>query len=267
MARSNVRPRAPLLTVLRARVRQPQFYWFLGHFLTLYHFIRFHLAVYSFASQKYHYTRILFYISATYAIVLYQFYKSGQLQLGQLRPQLRRLDNLQYFCMLAVLYLCSLSGSMVSGALYSPVIFSLFHCLNYFKENLLPFLPVTPLVRAVVNNKIARFIGNYNERFLQMAQVFEIMCGCRSGLLGLPVSLFRVLVRFSAQNAASVGAMLTYVWFFKLRYLQSESMRLIVGQYVARIDLYVNTRLSPQVASIWHAYKQLATAFFQGLPI
>lgn len=213
MARSNVRPRAPLLTVLRARVRQPQFYWFLGHFLTLYHFIRFHLAVYSFASQRYHYTRILFYISATYAIVLYQFYKSGQLQLGHLRPQLRRLDNLQYFCMLAVLYLCSLSGSMVSGALYSPVIFSLFHCLNYFKENLLPFLPVTPLVSAVVNNKIARFIGNYNERFLQMAQVFEIMCGCRSGLLGLPVSLFRVLVRFSAQNAASVIAMLTYVWF------------------------------------------------------
>lgn len=247
-------------------MRQPQFYWFLGHFLTLYHFIRFHLAVYSFAAQRYHYTRILFYISATYAIVLYQFYKSGQLQLGQLRPQLRRLDNLQYFCMLGALYVCSLAGSMVSGALYSPVIFSLFHCLNYFKENLLPFLPVTPLVRAVVNNRIAQFIGDYNERFLQMAQVFEIMCGCRSGLLSLPLALFRVLVRFSTQSVASVVALLVYVWFFKLRFEQSETMRLIVRQYVGRIDSYVSVRLPPQFVSKWFAYKQLATALFNGIP-
>lgn len=262
----NRRPTAPLLTVLKARVRQPQFYWFLGHFLTLYHFVRFHLAMYSFRSQRYHYTRILFYISTTYAIVLYQFFKSGQLKLGNLWPQLRRLDNLQYFCMLALLFLCSLAGATVSGALYSAVIFSLFHSLNYFKENLLPFLPLAPLVKAVINNKIALFIQNHNERYLQMAQVFEIMCGFRCGLFGLPLGLVRLLVRFSSRNLASVIAMFGYLWFFKLRFQQTQSMRTILGQFIFKIDSYVNTRLPPPVAARWHTYKQLVQMLFAKIP-
>lgn len=260
------RPPAPLLTVLRSRVRQPQFYWFLGHFLTLYHFVRFHLAMYSYRSQRYHYTRLLFYISGTYAIVLYQFYKSGQLKVSNLLPQLRRLDNLQYFCMLALLFVCSLTGATVSGALYSPVIFSLFHCLNYFKENLLPFLPLTPLVKAVVNNKIQLFIQNHNERYLQMAQVFEIMCGFRSGLFGLPLALVRLLIRFSARNIASVVAMLGYVWFFKLRLQQTRSIQSILAQFIYKLDSYVNTRLPPQIAARWHSYKQLVQTLFAKIP-
>lgn len=260
------RPAAPLFTILRSRVKQPQFYWFLGHFLTLYHFLRFHLAMYSLRSQRYHYTRILFYISATYAIVLYQFYKSGQLKLGNLLPQLRRLDNMQYFCMLALLFVCSLTGATVSGALYSPVIFSLFHCLNYFKENLLPFLPVTPLVKAVVNNKIGLFIQNHNERYLQMAQVFEIMCGIRAGLFGLPIALLRCLVRFSPANLASAVASLGYVWFFKLRFQQTQSIRLILAQFTLKIDSYADTRLPPQIAAKWHASKQVVQLLFAQVP-
>lgn len=264
---SNRRATAPLLTILRSRIKQPQFYWFLGHFLTLYHFIRFHLSFFSLKSQEYHYSRILLYISVTYAIVLYQFYKSGQLKMANFVPQLKQLDNLQYFSMLTILFVCSQSGAMVNGSLYSPVIFSLFHSLNYFKENLLPFLPLQPLLKAVINNKISLFIQNYNEKFLQMAQVFEIMCGVRSGLVVLPIACFKVLIRFNTQNLATVVALTSYVCFFKLRFMQSESIRLMMNQYVYKLDTYVNSRLPPQLAMKWQGYKHLVKILFSKLPV
>lgn len=264
---ANRRPTAPLLMILKSRIRQPQFYWFLGHSLTLYHFVRFHLSMYSLKSQKYHYTRILFYISMTYAIVLYQFYKSGQLKVANLLTQLRQLDNLQYFCMLTLLFLCSLPGAMVSGSLYSPVIFSLFHSLNYFKENLLPYLPLTPLLKAVINNKIALFIQNYNEKFLQMAQIFEIMCGIRSGLFSLPLAFFRLLMSFNAQSLATILALTGYVWFFKLRFMQTDSIRMIMNRFVYKLDSYVNTTLPPPLSQKWEAYKQLVKTLFWKLPV
>lgn len=264
------RPIAPFMTIIKSRIKQPQFYWFIGHFLTLYHFLRFHLAFFSLIKQRYHYRMILFYISMTYGIVLYQFYKSGQLQLNftNLHKNLKTLDNLQYFFMLTSLLVCSWIGNgiMVSGSTYSPVIFSLFHCLNYFKENLLPFLPIQPILKNVANNSITMFISNYNEQFLTMAQVFEVICTLRSGLISLPVCIGKLLFSFNSANITNIIALTTYVWFFKLRYLQSESVRLLFSQYVQRADHYINTNFPPNIVTKWNAYKHIVKNLFWKLP-
>ncbi|CCC72016.1 hypothetical protein NCAS_0J00370 [Naumovozyma castellii] len=266
------RPIAPFTMILKSRIKQPQFYWFLGHFFTLYHFLKFHLSFFSIASQKYHYRMILLNISITYGIVLYQFLKSGQLKLtwSNIRENVRTLDNLQYFIMLSTLFICSiLSGGKVSitGASYAPVIFSIFHCLNYFKENLLPFLPISPQLKSVLNRRITLFLANYNEKFLTMAQTFEIMCALRVGLFGLPMTLLKIIFNFHWNNLLSLIVIANYVIFFKLRLLQSESMKLLLNQVILRVDNYLLA--SPnmmQFQPFWLRYKQLVARLYDLVP-
>lgn len=213
---------------------------------------------------------LLFNISATYGIVLYQFYKSGQLQLNlrNLRQNIKTLDNLQYFIMLTSLLCCSiLSDSIViNGATYSPVIYSLFHCLNYFKENLLPFFPINSTLKTVINNNFTKFISTYNDQFLSMAQVFEIICSLRSGLFSLPISLLKLLVSFNIVSISNLIAIIIYVWFFKLRYLHNDRIRQITGQYVFQLDQILGARLPPNIMIKWNAYKQLIKSLFMMLP-
>ena len=262
------RPQAPFLTLLRSRVRQPQFYWFLGHFLTLYHFVRFHLSFWSYESQRHHYSMVLLYISITYAIVLYQFYKSGQLKIFEyksLLKQVKSLDNLQYFLILSVLFVCSSFGTMINGSLYSPVIFSLFHCLNYFKENLLPFLALNSVLKNVVNNNITSFISNYNSNFLQMAQFFEIICCLRVGLLSLPINFLKltVLFRFNSRTISNIIACSCYICFFKLRFLQSQSTKLLLNQSLIKIEALIPLQFHQQ----WHLFKNLVVTMFAKVPV
>lgn len=267
------RPMAPFGTIIKSRIKQPQFYWFIGHFFTIFNFIQFHLSIASKQNQLSCYRRSLFYISITYAIVLYQFFKSDQLKFNfkLLRQEIKKLDNLQYFSMLFILFILSQFNIIISGSLYSPVIFSIFHFLNYFKENLLPFLPLIPLsLKNLLNSKITVFIQNYNGFFLQMAQVFEITCGLRVGLFLVPFNIFLLLIRRANVSFEVVGttlAGLTYMWFFKLRYLQSESMRQIFKQYVLRLDGYVSRTLPPSCARLWNGYKNFVMAVFCKIPV
>ncbi|EDO18853.1 hypothetical protein Kpol_1023p22 [Vanderwaltozyma polyspora DSM 70294] len=260
------RPQAPFITLIKSRIRQPQFYWFLGHLLTLYHFVRFHLSFLSIENQNFHYSMALLYISLTYAIVLYQFYKSGQLKFNYLifLKQLKKLDNLQYFLMLSILFVCSNFGSMVNGSLYSPVIFSLFHCLNYFKENLLPFLPINNILKNIINNNITNFIQNYNGYFLQMAQFFEIICALRSGLISLPIKLIKsiLLFNFNSKNISSIISLCCYIWFFKLRFQQSQSMKNLFNHSLSKVD----SMIPPNFLINWQHYKILVKTTFDRIP-
>lgn len=259
---TNARPVAPFFTMLRTKLRQPQFYWFLGHFLTLYHYFRYCLS-FSSHSIKYYYSRVLFFITITYGIVLYQFYKSGQLKLITLPRQLRSLDNLQYFTMSLILYFCS-NAKILSSALVSPVIFSLFHSLNYFKENLLPFAPLNPMLKNVLSERLTFFITNYNEKFLVLAQNSEIVTVVQVGFF-LPIALVSLLIRFNFINVLKLVSIVTYAWFFKLRFLQSPQMKLMIQQYVAQGDAMVQRKL-PQFAARWHGIKMLVNKLFNAVP-
>ncbi|CAB4254140.1 similar to Saccharomyces cerevisiae YLR064W PER33 Protein that localizes to the endoplasmic reticulum with some nuclear pore complex association [Maudiozyma barnettii] len=265
------RSRASFRVMIKSRIKQPQFYWFLGHFFTLYHFIRFHLSLFSVRSQIYHYKMSLFYISITYGIVLYQFYKSGQLKMDttSLRHKIKTLDNLQYFIMLTALWICSVmtDSIVLNGVTYSPVIYSLFHCLNYFKENLLPFLPINSSLKNLINNNITRFISSYNAQFLAMAQVIEIICSLRSGLIDLPMALFRFLTRFNLTSILKLWSIVIYIWFFKLRYLQNAKIREITAQYIQQLDQLLVTKLPQNILTKWYAYKHIIKSLFMMLPV
>ncbi|CCK72650.1 Per33p KNAG_0L00270 [Huiozyma naganishii CBS 8797] len=248
---------APLGAILRSRIRQPQFYWFLGHFLTLYHCARFHLAIFSVQSQRLHYGWILFYVTATYGIVLYQFYKSGQLQWSTLSENLAQMDNLQYFLVFSVLltlFLISKGHAMLSNATYSPAIFALFHSLNYFKENLLPFLPLRQHMKSGANQIITVFISRYNGPFLVMAQVFEIVCAVRCAVLKLPLAVLSL-------RLYSVATALAYLKFFQLRYKQNSTLRKLFDERVlTTVDALVATRV-PQWTPLWGSVKNKVKYF------
>ncbi|AMD20205.1 HDL539Cp [Eremothecium sinecaudum] len=259
----NARPVAPFVTVLRSKLKQPQFYWFLGHFLTLYHYFRYS---FSFAQSSFRkqYSSVLFYIIITYGIVLYQFYKSGQLKVSTLKSQLQTLDNLQYFVMTSILWCCS-GAKVISMAMLSPVIFALFHSLNYFKENLLPFLPLHPLLKTFLADKITFFITNYNEKCLMLAQNSEFITLLQVIML-LPIDFFSLLWRFNVTNLLKLTAVATYAWFFKLRYMQSPQMKAIVHQYDIKADQLFQQR-APQLTLKWQGIKSLLIRFFSIIPI
>ena len=270
--RGRPRPSPSFRAVLRSRLRQPQFYWFLGHFFTLYSFIRVHLSFFSRRSQLYHYKMLLFSIAVTYGIVLYQYFKSGQLRLNaeSLKRNIKTLDNLQYFVMISILFICTMLSdtAAVEGATYSPTIYALFHCLNYFKENLLPFIPVATAVKNTINSYITFFISKYNEQFLSMAQVFELMGCLRAGLLNLPVNLLQLaLTPFNLRSILGVVSIAVYVWFFKLRYVQSEKIRLISAQFIRRVDSFVVGRLPANLLGKYVAYKGFVKRVFDAVPV
>ncbi|KAG0653916.1 hypothetical protein C6P45_003593 [Maudiozyma exigua] len=265
------RSRASFRVMMKSRIKQPQFYWFLGHFFTLYHFVQFHLSIISVKSQIYHYKMSLFYISVTYGIVLYQFYKGGQLKLDitSFRTNVRTMDNLQYFIMLTSLWICSMMTNTIvlNGVTYSPVIYSLFHCLNYFKENLLPFLAINSSLKNLLNNYISRFITSYNSQFLAMAQVIEIICSLRSGMIDLPIALFRLLTNFNMTSILRLCSVVIYMWFFKLRFLQNAGIREITKQYIQQLDQLLATRLPVSILNKWRSYKLFVKAVFEMLPV
>ncbi|AET37739.1 Per33p Ecym_1517 [Eremothecium cymbalariae DBVPG len=259
----NSRPVAPLATVLRTKLKQPQFYWFLGHFLTLYHYFRYSLS-FKQASIRHQYGSVLFYVFITYGIVLYQFYKSGQLKPSTVKSQLRTLDNLQYFVMTFVLWCCK-NSKIISTATLSPVIFALFHSLNYFKENLLPALPLQPAMKNLLTTRIAFFIANYNEQCLMIAQNSEFITLVQVIVL-LPIDFFWLLIRFNIQNLLKFVAVATYLWFFKLRYVQSPQMKAIIDQYDLKADQLFQQN-APQLSVQWQKLKQLLIRFFRLIPV
>ncbi|AGO11489.1 AaceriABR219Wp [[Ashbya] aceris (nom. inval.)] len=248
--------------VLWSKIKQPQFYWFLGHFLTLYHYGCYTLSFRQ-AAIRYQYGSILFYVAVTYGIVLYQFYKSGQLKPSTLKVQIRTLDNLQYFVLTLVLWTCR-HAKIISTATMSPVIFALFHSINYFKESLLPLLPLQAATKTALAGRISFFITNYNERFLMIAQNSEFVTLVQVLLL-LPVDCTVLLLRFTTTNLLKVLAVVTYAWFFKLRYLQSPQMKAMVHTYDVRADQLVRQSL-PQLLPYWLHVKHLVLRFFKVIP-
>lgn len=256
---------ASFIAVLRSRVKQPQFYWFWGHLLTIYHFIRFHLSMFSRTNQIYHYRWMLIYICLTYGIVNYQFYKSDQIKLGQLNKMISKLDNLQYFIMIAILLLINLfswePNVMISGSTYSPTVFSLFHCLNYFKENLLPFLPLgrgagsnRSSVKNQIRNMINKFIINYNELFLTIAQIFEIICCLRNGILSLPMTILGIIFQFEWNKILKIIGILTYIKFFQLRYNSNKRVQFLFQKILTQLEMNLGY-LNPQLNQIYPIVK------------
>lgn len=237
--------------------------------------------MFSRSQQIHHYRWMLVYICLTYGIVNYQFYKSDQIKLTQLNNLIHKLDNLQYFIMIGLLLLINIISKephvMISGATYSPTVFSLFHCLNYFKENLLPFLPIganstnksnnasntntntntnNNVLKNQIRNIISKFIINYNELFLTIAQVFEITCCLRNGIISLPTTILGIVFKLEWNKFLKIAGIIIYIKFFQLRYNSNERIQFLFNKVLNQMEnnlLYLNPQLNqfyPRIKNI-----------------
>lgn len=254
----------PLKTLLRLRIKQPQFYWFLGHVMILYHFIQFHLSIFSVTSQRFHYRRSLLYILITYGIVLYQFIRSKQLHWGNFVTSLKKLDNLQYFTLYLMLYLLQfISGGKIilNGGIISPTIFALFHVLNYFKENLLPYLTMIPQ-HNTLSLLIGQFIKRYNEKCLLVAQSWEIILMFRYLVMSVPMQLMSVLgnliifQRFQLISLGKLVMVVVYIRFIRWRYLANSQFASIFNEMIRRLEMLLVQISNGQFLPIWNRIKQ-----------
>lgn len=260
------------MTIMKSRIRQPQFYWFLGHVMTLYHFLKLHLSLFSVNNQRYHYNRSLLYIIISFGIVLYQFIRSKQLNASNFFVNLYKLDNLQYFTLYSTLYLLNnLSGQKIilNGGIISPAIFSLFHILNYFKENLLPYLTIIPQ-KSMISSLITIFISNYNEKCLILAQSWEIILMFRYVVMSVPIILLKILTnlivfqRFSGLLFGQLLMILAYVKFIKWRCIANKQFSLIFNEMVRRIELLLNHYANDQfvfILPLWNRIKEMIVKY------
>ena len=261
-----------LATIMRSRLRQPQFYWFLGHVMTLYHFLRLHLSLFSVSNQRYHYNRSLLYIIISFGIVLYQFIRSKQLNASNFFINLYKLDNLQYFILYSILYLLNnLSGQkiMLNGGTISPAIYSLFHILNYFKENLLPYLYMIPQ-RSMISSLITMFISNYNGKCLILAQTWEIILMFRYVIMSVPVIFLKILInliifhKFDGLLFGQLIMILSYIKFIKWRYVANKQFSMIFNEMVRRMELLLNQYTNGQfvfLLPLWHQTKLIIAQY------
>lgn len=265
MANQRVRPPLGMNTLLRTRIRQPQFYWFLGHVMILYHFIQFHLSIFNGSNQKYHYNRSLIYVLITYGIVLYQFIRSKQLNVSNYMMNLYKMDNLQYFTLYLTLYVLNVMSSgkiLLNGGMLSPTIFALFHVLNYFKENLLPSLTMIPQ-RIMIGSLITGFIRQYNEKCLLVAQSWEIILMFRYLFMSLPTTVGKLIIVLLFQQRldfVSMGKLImiiVYCRFIRWRYVANQPFSRMFNGMLQKIDMMVP---APYV-SVWSELKQIVIKY------
>lgn len=264
--RSAARPTSSFGSVLRAKSKQPQFYWFLANAFCLYYYVQYMLSFRE-HSIKTNHRKILICMVISYGIVLHQYVKSKQLtfQWANLKQQIRQLDNLQYFTLSVVLLTCSLGGGKtLSGTESSMAIYSLFHALNYFKENVLPFIPINPMLKGSLSNKITSFITTYNAAFFQVAVSLELGAMFK-WFPTLPIRLLVLLVRFDASSLFTLLSIWTYATFFKLRYNQSEQMRILCNERQVALEQLIATRV-PALMDKYLGVKHLAKVFFDRIP-
>lgn len=262
----STRPVAPFSTILRGKLKQPQFYWFLSHGLSVYYYIHYMLSFRGDAVRT-NYRKVLLCTVIGYGIVLHQYVRSKQLrfEVGNLKKQVRHLDNLQYFLLALVLMLCSwVGGSPVPRSLSSIVIYSLFHALNYFNQNILVYLPLNPILKTSLSNRITAFTTQYNEPFFYGALVSEFIAMV-AVYLALPSNMFSLLFTFNSGSLATLFSFWTYAVFFKLRYNDTEKLRILCRDNGLRADNAVATRF-PMLMTKWMGIKHLITALFDRIP-
>ena len=214
-------------------------------------------------SVRTNYMKVLAFSVISYGIVLHQYVKSKQLKFewSNLKLQMLQLDNLQYFTLSLVLLVCSLfGGEPIGQSITSMVIYSLFHALNYFKENVLQFIPISAILKASLSNKISFFTTQFNGSFFQAALISELTTMCRV-CLTLPFDSLSLLMRFNIGSLLTMLSIWSYAIFFKLRFKQNEQMRLLCAQLQAKVDHTVATRF-PMLMDKWTGMKHLAFVFF-----
>lgn len=219
-----------------------QFYWFIGHVLSISFFIL--TTTFSFFSKKrslYYYKLTLVFVIITYSIVLKQIYFKNT-KLASLKKKLTinllKDENVQYLLLAVTLLISSFKIGSISGGLYSFEIFSIFHVLSYFQNHILSSLSLSISTQQSINSKINFFTSNYNQQALYIAANSELFLPV-GFLLQMPFLLFTVF-RDPLYVAIYVLVFILVVVFVKLRYNDNKFSQSIVAQWDAKAEQIVN---------------------------
>lgn len=258
---NQLQPRGLIQTIVPLAKTQ-QFYWYVGHVLTVLLFVFNQISSFiAPARSEALYRWALLAVLATYAIVVRQIHFRGGL--GQIvskatSPGFLRDDNVQYLGLALVLYLSSFKIGAVAGTLYSFAIFSVFHALTYFQNNLLHALPLPIERQQALNTRINDFTTNSNQQALLIAANAELFTPL-SFVLQLPALVFRIF-RDPVYVIVDVLTLATIVVFLKLRFNQNKYTQTVVQQLDLRISAFVSNPLLPLQAQLFGIYAAFRNA-------
>lgn len=230
----------PTLTTLAKTL---QFYWFIGHLLSISFFIG--NMFYSFFNKSKslnQYRLSLFFVIITYSIVIKQIhFKTNRIQdinKKVLNIQFFKDENVQYLSLAIVLLLTSFKIGAISGGLYSFTIFSLFHVLSYFQNYILNSLPISISNQQLINSRINFFTSNYNKQALTFASNSEIFLPI-GFLFRLPFLLFKIF-RDPLYVIIDLFTFAFVIVFVKLRFNDNPYTQSIVNELDMKIKTIVN---------------------------
>lgn len=229
--------------------KTPQFYWYLGHCFSVISFIlSLFWGFFSPGKSLSYYRYTLFFELISYGITIKQAH--GKRKVNKI--QFLKDENVQYFIFALILYTASFILGPLSGALYSYVIFSVFHAVTYFQTHLLDALPISLNLQAAINSRISFITTNYNQQALFFASAAEVMI-LSNFLWSIPGLIFQVF-RNPLLVAAKLGIFAASVVFVKLRYNDNQYTKTVVQQFDSRISGFLaNPMVPPLLSRLYHA--------------
>ncbi|CAK7909296.1 pore membrane protein of 33 kDa [[Candida] anglica] len=241
-------------------LKTQQFYWYVGHVSVLFSFVMYTVKSF-FSSSLFYYKLTLLSVLLTYTIVLRQvhFKTLDSIKSPTFKQNLLKDENFHYFWLALTFFLVSGSVGAVSGALYSFTIFSLFHALTYFQNNILGALPTSLSQQQAINSRINTFTTSYNEPALMVAANAELLL-LSSFVFTIPFTPFR-LFRAPVAAIANLWLFATVVVFLKLRYDSNKYTRTVVDSWDLRISQFL---YSPQSQIIPQGVKDAYLVHFKG---
>lgn len=276
-----------------------QFYWFLGHALTVFHFAFYSIPfnVLYLIGPHYHQVACLLSILGTYGIVILQFFKYQKIKKNsnfdvtynlKFFHKIIQLDNFQYFFSTLIMFLISIAFNrnnalklIPNSVLLSPTIYSLFHCLNYICKNNSAFTYQCP---PNILAYFEKFITNYNAKSVRLAQILEcttlfqflirlwylplkIVLSCISRIFNSNYSLSNSLGSIYLEFILSIS----YIWFFKMRLKNpDQKVKTICNNFDTQFTKFfenLQAKYNLQLVKYYRTAKHTIMTFFNAIPV
>lgn len=239
-------PQTPSAQLIRLAQTQ-QFYWFVGHVLAFLFFVVHTFTLFFRPRLALRYYRFsLVAILLTYLIVI----KQVHLKKGITSKRLVRDENVQYFTLAFIFYVASFQIGVINLTLYSFAIFSLFHILGYFQNNLLPIAFPDLAMQQRVSSAISHFSTTYNQPALFVAANAEMILAILLAFQ-IPVALLMVVFRGRLLDLlVKVFVFVAVVVFNKLRFDANQYTKAVVTQFDDRIREFVVKLSNPRITEL-----------------
>ncbi|ODV60129.1 uncharacterized protein ASCRUDRAFT_36456, partial [Ascoidea rubescens DSM 1968] len=245
-----------------------QFYWYLGHLMEVFSMVSFTVSNFLpspiSSTSKFFYTLSIFSIILTYSIVILKTYPLGFVKTLFSNPlKIINDNNVQYLLLSIFFYLNFKIQSLIQGSLYPFTIYSVFHSLNYFRDLILPILPlINTNLKTNINTKINYLIKNYYETSLTIAANSELII-----IFQLVMDIIKkFVILFIYRNTLLISEIFKlffitsfYLIFIKIRYNQNNYMKNVVNTYDYKINVFLssNQRIPSFIQNFWYSIRHM----------